>query len=184
MMLGRQRQRRQRQRRGGGGGRGGSDNNGRHPLGSPRLCVRTFESRVPHSSNPWCGNMPAAQGVFVSGYYVVGQRGDGGVVIGGGRRRGVRVGGGESGDDDDGEAEEEAEEEEEIGGDDNDLGQGKVWAKLTDGAKDAGANTGGNGSLVDVMNEGGDEMETMLTDGDKKGGAAAGGGGGYYMLVG
>ena len=114
--------------------------------------------------------MPAAQGVFVSGYYVVGQRGDGGVVIGGGRRRGVRVGGGESGDDDDGEAEEEAEEEEEeIGGDDNDLGQGKVWAKLTDGAKDAGANTGGDGSLVDVMNEGGDEMETMLTDGGKKG---------------
>jgi hypothetical protein len=95
---------------------------------------------------------------FVSGYYAVGERGDGGVVIGRGRRRGVGVGGGESGDnDDDGEAEEEVEdeEEEEIGGNDNDLGQGKVWAKLTDGAKDAGANTGGDGSLVNVMMRGG-----------------------------
>ena len=64
--------------------------------------------------------------------------------------------------------EEAEEEEEEIGRDDNDLGQGKVWAKLTDGAKDAGANAGGDGSLVDVMNEGGGEMETMLTDGGKK----------------
>ena len=120
--------------------------------------MRTFESRVPHSSNPRCRDLPAAQGFFVSGYYAVGEQGDGGVVIGRGRRRGVGVGGGESGDDDDdGEAEEEAEdeEEEEIGGDDNDLGQGKVWAKLTDGAKDAGANTGGNGSLVDVMMRGG-----------------------------
>ena len=65
-----------------------------------------------------------------------------------------------------GKVEEEAEEEEEeIGRDDNDLGQGKVWAKLTDGGKDAGANAGGDVSLIDVMNEGGDKMETMLTDG-------------------
>ena len=76
-----------------------------------------------------------------------------------------------------GKVEEEAEEEEEeIGHDDNDLGQGKVWAKLTDGAKDAGANAGGDGSLVDVMNEGGGEMETMLTDGGKKGELLQGGG--------
>ncbi len=45
-------------------------------------------------------------------------------------------------------------------GDDNDLGQGKDWATLTDGAKDAGANAGGNGSLVD-------NIETMLTDATK-----------------
>jgi hypothetical protein len=43
-------------------------------------------------------------------------------------------------------------------GDDSNLGQGKDWAMLTDGAKDAGANAGGDGSLVD-------NIETTLTDG-------------------
>ena len=45
-------------------------------------------------------------------------------------------------------------------GDDNGLGQGKNRATLTDGAKDADANAGGNGSLVDGI-------ETTLTDGAK-----------------
>ncbi len=45
------------------------------------------------------------------------------------------------------------------GGDSN-LGQGKDWATLTDGAKDTGANAGGNGSLVD-------NIETTLTHGAK-----------------
>jgi hypothetical protein len=45
-------------------------------------------------------------------------------------------------------------------GDDSNLGQGKDWAMLTDGAKDAGANAIGDGSLVD-------NIETTLTDGTK-----------------
>jgi hypothetical protein len=45
-------------------------------------------------------------------------------------------------------------------GDDSNLGQGKDWAMLTDGAKDAGANAGDDGSLVD-------HIETTLTDGAK-----------------
>ncbi len=46
---------------------------------------------------------------------------------------------------------------------------------MTDGAKDAGANTGGDGSLVDVMMRGGGKMETMLTDGGNKGELPRGG---------
>jgi hypothetical protein len=45
------------------------------------------------------------------------------------------------------------------GGDSN-LGQGKDWAMLTDGAKDADANAGDDGSLVD-------NIETTLADGAK-----------------
>ena len=40
-------------------------------------------------------------------------------------------------------------------GEDNNLGQGKDWATLTDGAKDVGANAGSNSSSADDMNEGG-----------------------------
>ncbi len=45
-------------------------------------------------------------------------------------------------------------------GEDSNLGQGKDWATLTDGAKGVGANAGGDGSLVD-------NIETTLTDGTK-----------------
>ncbi len=55
-------------------------------------------------------------------------------------------------------------------GDDNDLGQGKDWAMLTDGTKDAGANVGGDGSLVD-------NIETTLTDGAKNPAGNTGAGG-------
>ncbi len=54
-----------------------------------------------------------------------------------------------------------------FGGDDNNLGQGEDRATLTDGAKDADANLGGNGSLVDDIDEIGKETETPLTDGAK-----------------
>ena len=40
------------------------------------------------------------------------------------------------------------------------MGQGKDWAALTDGAKDAGAKASGNGSLVD-------NIDTTLTNGAK-----------------
>ena len=43
------------------------------------------------------------------------------------------------------------------------MGQGKDRATLTDGAKDVDANVGGNGSLVDDIDEIGKETETMLT---------------------
>ncbi len=52
-------------------------------------------------------------------------------------------------------------------GDDNDLGQGKDRATLTDGAKDTDAYAGGNGSLVDGIDEIGKKTETTLTDGAK-----------------
>ncbi len=47
------------------------------------------------------------------------------------------------------------------------MGQGKDRAMLTDGAKDADAYAGGDGSLVDDIDEIGKETETMLTDGAK-----------------
>jgi hypothetical protein len=52
-------------------------------------------------------------------------------------------------------------------GDDNDLGQGKDRATLTDGAKDADAYAGGDGSLVDDIDDIGKETDTTLTDGAK-----------------
>ncbi len=55
---------------------------------------------------------------------------------------------------------EEGREDNVFEGDDNNLEQGKDWATLTDGAKDVGANAGGDGSLVD-------NIETTLTDGAK-----------------
>ena len=79
----------------GGGRRGRSDDDGRHPLGGPR----SFESRVPHTSERRCGYIPPALQDFVSGYYAAGEWGDGGTVISGGGRGGVGVGWGESGDD-------------------------------------------------------------------------------------
>jgi hypothetical protein len=54
------------------------------------------------------------------------------------------------------------------------LGQGEGRATLTDGAKDADANVGGNGSLVDDIDEIGKEMETPLTDGTKNQGGDVG----------
>ena len=48
-------------------------------------------------------------------------------------------------------------------GDDNDLGQGKDRVMLTDRAKDTDAYAGGDGSLVDDIDEIGKETETMLT---------------------
>ncbi len=52
-------------------------------------------------------------------------------------------------------------------GNDNDLGQGKDRAMLTDGAMDADAFAGGDGSLVDNIDEIGKKMKTILTDGAK-----------------
>ncbi len=61
-----------------------------------------------------------------------------------------------------------------FGGDDNNLGQGKDRATLIDGAKDADVNVGGNGSLVDDIDEMGKNTETPLPDGTKNQGGNAG----------
>jgi transcription factor TFIIIB component B'' len=114
--------------------------------------------------------MPAAQGVFVSGYYVVGQRGDGGVVIGGGRRRGAGVGGGGGGGDDDCEEEEEVaeEEEEEIGGDGYGDGDDDETVAASGGRRDDGTE--------EVVGDDGDADARTAGGGIDDGAAGEGGG--------